>query len=72
MLKEVITMLKTEQGIPTDEELQECLDLAKEKSNCVIVLQWYKKYSGWHELKFTEDIKIIEDCKNHMPKYYPV
>ena len=57
--------------IPTEDELQECIN-TKKVSDSIIVLKWYVRYNGWHELWFTEESKhwTVQDCIERMPKVY--
>lgn len=55
---------------PTDSELHNCLEIAKTE-HCIVILYWYFPYSGSYSLEITEDM-TFEDCKNNLPKCYPV
>lgn len=55
---------------PTDTELRDCISLAK-SDHCIIRLIWYFPLIGGYSIDITEDT-TFEDCKDMIPKYYPV
>lgn len=71
MVKQIQYYLLTENGVPTDNDLIECLNIQKENPDKIIVLKYFKKWSGWFEVWFN-DVKTLEEVKEKMPKYYCV
>ena len=55
---------------PSDEEIQECLEIAN-KEDCVVKLTWFVRYNGWHNLLIKNGM-TFEECKDKLPKFYGV
>ena len=80
MIKELKYYFTVDRSVPSDEDIQQCIDLQKENPDVIIILKWYFPWNGWHELWFSnepgrkprEDIKTIEDARERMPKRYGV
>ena len=56
--------------MPTDDEIWEALQIAN-KEDCLVKLRWFFPYSGRYELHITKDMSF-EECKDTLPKCYPV
>lgn len=65
-----------EGNTPTDEELQQCLDIQAANPDKIVILKWYfSQARSWHELWMKdrwEELKTLEDCKRNLPRFYPV
>ena len=55
---------------PSDEEILEGIEIAN-KENCIVRLTWYFPYSGNYKLEIEKGM-TIEECKNKLPRCYPV
>ena len=55
---------------PSDEEIQECLEIAN-KEDCIVKLTWFVRYNGWHNLLIKNGM-TFEECKSKVPKIYGV
>lgn len=55
---------------PTNEEIQEGMRIAQSE-DCIVRLNWFFPYSGHYKLDITSGM-TFEDCKNKLPKSYPV
>lgn len=55
---------------PTDEEILEGMKISKSEK-CIVRLNWFFPYSGHYHLDIIEGM-TFEDCKNKLPKVYPV
>ena len=55
---------------PTDDEIWEVLQIAN-KEDCLVKLRWFFPYNGWHKLYISKDM-TFEECKDALPKCYPV
>lgn len=55
---------------PDNEEIKECIDIVNSE-DCIVKLKWFFPYSGWYELKISKGM-TFEECKNKLPKRYPV
>ena len=71
MIKQLLYYYKTEHGVPTDEDLLQCLNIQKENPDKIVILKYYKKWSGWFEVWFN-DKSTLEEVRESMPKYYCV
>ena len=77
MIKELKYYFTVDRSVPSDEDIQQCIDMQKENPDVIIVLKWFVGWNGYHELWFSEnkmreDIKTIEDARERMPKRYGV
>lgn len=68
MITEVKTYTTEFNESPSDNDIKECIELAK-KYNCVINLVWTLKWSG-HFSRYIYPNSIFEDIKNAMPRCY--
>ena len=59
-----------DKGIPSDEEIRECLEIVN-KEDCVVKLTWFVRYNGWHNL-LIKDGMTFKECKDKLPKFYGV
>lgn len=68
-IKMVLTY-RLDNGIPKLEDIQDCIDKAKEYG-CYIKLEWFVKYSGTYHVmvKYDDDAKEIYE---QLPKVYGV
>lgn len=57
-------------SLPNEEEIKECMEIANEE-DCIVRLRWFFTYSGWYELNIIKGM-TFEECKDGLPKYYPV
>lgn len=55
---------------PSDEEIKECIEIAKEE-NCVVKLKWLFPHNGWHERLIKRDM-TFEEIKDNLPTHYGV
>lgn len=55
---------------PSDEEIKECIEIAKEE-NCVVKLKWLFPHNGWHE-RYIKDDMTFEEIKDTLPTHYGV
>ena len=39
--------------LPSDEEILESIEIAN-KEDCIVKLQWFGSYSGWHKIQFNK------------------
>lgn len=68
MITEVKTYTTEFNESPSDNDIKECIELAK-KDNCVINLVWTLKWSG-HFSRYIHPNSTFEDIKNTMPRCY--
>lgn len=68
MITEVKTYTTEFNESPSDNDIKECIELAK-KYNCVINLVWTLKWSG-HFSHYIHPNSTFEDIKNTMPRCY--
>ena len=68
-LKKVVNYL-CDQSTPTDDEIEQCIHIAY-RDHCIVRLSWSFPYSGWYELHICEGM-TVEECKERLPKVYPV
>lgn len=54
---------------PTDKEIQQLIEIAKENPDCIVRVYWYVKYNGWFTRPIMPD-DTIETFKARMPKDY--
>lgn len=54
---------------PTDEEINQALEIVKTENNCVVLLHWFVDYNGWHRI-LVDGSKTLEELKNRLPKIY--
>lgn len=66
----LIKNYKCDGQTPSNEEIQEGMQIAKAE-NCIVRLNWFFPYSGHYKLDITSDM-TFEDCKDRLPKCYPV
>ena len=59
-----------ENRIPTNYEIQEAIDIAKEE-NCVVKLTWFINYNGYHHIYIKKDM-TLEECVAKIPRRYGV
>ena len=59
-----------DKGTPSDEEIQECLEIVN-KEDCVVKLTWFVRYHGWHKLHIKNGM-TFEECKDKLPKFYGI
>ena len=59
-----------DKGTPSDEEIQECLEIVN-KEDCIVKLTWFVRYNGWHNLLIKDEM-TFEECKSKVPKFYGV
>ncbi len=71
MIKQLLYYYKTEHGVPTDEDLIQCLSIQDENPDKIVILKYYKNWSGWYEVWF-DDKFTLEEVRKSMPKGYPV
>ena len=68
MITEVKTYATEFNESPSDNDIKECIELAKQY-NCVINLVWTLKWSG-HFSRYIHPNSTFEDIKNTMPRCY--
>ena len=68
MIAEVKTYTTEFNESPSDNDIRECIELAKQY-NCVINLVWTLKWSG-HFSRYIHPNSTFEDIKNTMPRCY--
>ena len=54
--------------LPSDEEILKSIEIAN-KENCIIKLQWFGSYSGWHKIQFNNGA-TLEKIKEILKKHY--
>lgn len=54
---------------PTDEEIQELIEIAKQNPDCIVRVFWYVKYNGWFDRAICAD-DTVETVRSRMPKGY--
>ena len=59
-----------ENRIPSNYEIQEAIDIAKEE-NCVVKLTWFINYNGYHYIYIKKDM-TLEECVAKIPRRYGV
>lgn len=55
---------------PTEEEIKIGMNIANE-NDCIVNLKWFFPYSGWYNMRIEKDT-TFEECKEQIPKCYPV
>ena len=55
---------------PSDEEILHGIEIANSE-DCIVKLKWFFPYSGWYSLSIQKGMSF-EECKNKLPKVYPV
>lgn len=65
-----IKMYLCDNRIPTDEEIMQCVEIANAE-DCIVELRWNFPYSRWYKLNISKGM-TFEECKNALPKSYPV
>ena len=55
---------------PTDDEICECLEIAKAE-HCIVRLNWFYSCSGDYSICITEDMTLNE-CQDELPSVYGV
>lgn len=55
---------------PTDDEIFQAILIA-ENNDCMVRLMWYVPYYGWSQLMIDKNM-TLEDCKEKLPRRYPV
>lgn len=70
MITPILTYFVTNKdySVPSKEDVEECLKIAKEK-HCIVELRWYKKWSGNFSRYIKEDM-TFEEAWDLMPKVY--
>ena len=68
MLTEVKTFKCDFDHTPSDDDILECIELAK-KYDCVIELTWCLKWSG-HYSRYVYKDSTLESVKDTLPKIY--
>ncbi len=66
----LIKNYKCDSSTPSDEEIKEGLDIASTE-HCIVRLNWFFPYSGHYHMDITEGM-TFEECKEKLPKRYPV
>ena len=66
----LIKEYECEKSAPSNEEILEGIEAAN-REDCVVKLRWFFPYSGWYELSITKGM-TFEECKDKLPKVYPV
>lgn len=56
--------------VPSDEEIIQGIEIVNSE-DCVVHLIWVYPYSGKYELYISKGM-TLEDCKDKLPKRYPV
>ena len=59
-----------ENRIPSNYEIQEAIDIAKEE-NCIVKLTWFINYNGYHRIYIKKDM-TLEECVAKIPRRYGV
>jgi len=54
---------------PTDEEIQQLIEIAKQNPDCIVRIHWYVRYNGWFDRAISTN-DTIETFKERMPKVY--
>lgn len=54
---------------PTDEEIQQLIEIAKQNPDCIVRIYWYVRYNGWFDRAISAN-DTIETFKERMPKIY--
>ena len=54
---------------PTDEEIQQLIEIAKQNPDCIVRIHWYVRYNGWFDRAISAN-DTIETFKERMPKVY--
>lgn len=54
---------------PTNEEIEQLIEIAKQNPDCIVRVHWYVKYNGWFDRAFSAD-DTVETFKARMPKSY--
>lgn len=57
-------------NVPTDSEIKEGIEIAN-KEDCIVRIFWEFPYSGKYSISITEGMSL-EECKEQLPKCYPV
>ncbi len=55
---------------PSDDEIQQAINISNSE-NCIVKLSWFFPYSGNYSLSVYPNMSF-EECKNKLPKTYPV
>lgn len=55
---------------PSDEEIHNCIKIANVEK-CIVKLNWFFPYNGWHYLYIKEGM-TFDECKEKIPKTYGV
>lgn len=54
---------------PTDDEIQQLIEIAKQNPDCIVRIYWYVRYNGWFDKAISAN-DTIETFKKRMPKVY--
>jgi hypothetical protein len=54
---------------PTNEEIEQLIEIAKQNPDCIVRIHWYVKYNGWFDRAVSAD-DTVETFKARMPKSY--
>lgn len=65
-----IKYFQCDSSVPTNEEIESCIQIAKEHS-CEVVLRWTFPHSGEYSLAIRGD-DTLEECLSALPESYPI
>ena len=68
MVKQILYYY-TDSDIPDDKELLECLEVQKNNPDKIVVLKYFKRWSGGYEVWFNGKT-TLEEVIDSMPKVY--